>query len=137
MIKQIAAGFVLWRVEKSTRLYLLLQHTAGHWSFAKGRTEPGESLEATARRELVEETGILDVTIVAPLAEPTVYVINDYDGVAVEKTLYLFAACTSEKEVSLSQEHSAYGWFTYDVALDMATHEPTKQSIREANQIGF
>ena len=129
MIKQTAAGFVLWRVENSVRLYLLLQHTAGHWSFAKGRTEPGESLEDAARRELLEETGITDATIVAPLPEPTIYVINDYHGSVVEKTLYLFAAHTTQSNVTLSHEHSAYGWFMFEEAISKSTHEATKQAI--------
>ncbi len=30
----------------------------GLWSFPGGRTEPGEDAEATARRELLEETGL-------------------------------------------------------------------------------
>jgi 8-oxo-dGTP pyrophosphatase MutT (NUDIX family) len=31
---------------------------AGLWSFPGGRSEPGESPEATAQRELLEETGL-------------------------------------------------------------------------------
>ena len=31
---------------------------AGLWSFPGGRTEPGETAEETARRELLEETGL-------------------------------------------------------------------------------
>jgi 8-oxo-dGTP diphosphatase len=31
----------------------------GLWSFPGGRAEPGESAEATARRELMEETGLM------------------------------------------------------------------------------
>lgn len=137
MIKQTAAGFVLWRVENGTRLYLLLQHTAGHWSFAKGRTEPGESLEQAARRELFEETGIRQVEIVAQLPEPTVYVTKDYDGAVVEKTLYLFVAHTNESAVKLSHEHIAYGWFTLDDAISKSTHEATKQAIMQANELGL
>jgi 8-oxo-dGTP pyrophosphatase MutT (NUDIX family) len=135
MIKQIAAGFVLWRVENGVRLYLLLQHIAGHWSFAKGRTEPGESLEQTARRELQEETGITDATIVAPLPEPTVYTMKDYDGSVVEKTLYLFAAHTNESVVTLSHEHIGSGWFTFEEALAKATHEATRQAIIAAENL--
>lgn len=37
---------------------------AGLWSFPGGRAEAGESLEATARRELMEETGIAVGTLV-------------------------------------------------------------------------
>jgi 8-oxo-dGTP pyrophosphatase MutT (NUDIX family) len=32
---------------------------AGFWSFPGGRAEPGEEVEATARRELLEETGLV------------------------------------------------------------------------------
>jgi ADP-ribose pyrophosphatase YjhB (NUDIX family) len=47
---------------------------AGLWSFPGGRTEPGESAEATARRELREETGIeagrlVPLGIFAPVPE--------------------------------------------------------------------
>lgn len=135
MIQQTAAGFVLWRMEHGKRLYLLLQHIAGHWSFAKGRTESGESLEQAARRELQEETGITDITIIGQLPEPTIYVTKDYDGSVVEKTLYLFAAQTNESIVTLSHEHAAYGWFTFKKALEKATHEATKQVIMQANEL--
>jgi len=136
MIKQTAAGVVLWRLENGVRLYLLLRHTTGgHWSFAKGRIEPGESLENAARRELQEETGITDVTVVVQLTEPTVYVIRDYHGATVEKTLYLFAGYTNESAVTLSHEHIAYGWFTYEEALSKATHEATKRAIIETERI--
>ena len=134
MIKQTAAGFVLWRVENGKRLYLLLKHTAGHWSFAKGRTEPGESLEAAARRELQEETGITDVTIVGQLPEPNVYVTKDYDGSTVEKTLYLFAAHTTQDAVVLSHEHTDYGWFAFDEALAKVTHHETRDALTSAEK---
>lgn len=132
MIKQTAAGFVLWRIENGKRLYLLLKHTAGHWSFAKGRTEPGESLEAAARRELQEETGITYVTIVGQLSVPTVYVTKDYDGSTVEKTLYLFAAHTTQKEVVLSHEHTDFGWFVFEDALAKVAHHETREALVEA-----
>lgn len=134
MIKQTSAGFVLWRIENGQRLYLLLKHTAGHWSFAKGRTEPGESLEQAARRELQEETGITEIVIVGQLSEPTVYVTKDYDGSVVEKTLYLFAAETSEKKVTLSHEHTDYGWFTLEEALQKAVHEATRKALAEVEK---
>ena len=45
--------------KKPTRLFLLIQHQAGHWAFPKGHANPGESPAETARREFAEETGYI------------------------------------------------------------------------------
>lgn len=46
---------------------LLLRHrSGGHWSFPKGHVEAGESPEATAQRELLEETGLHIVRLLSP-----------------------------------------------------------------------
>ena len=37
---------------------LMVQHQKGHWGFPKGRAEEGEKPRETARRELLEETGL-------------------------------------------------------------------------------
>jgi len=60
-----SAGILLWR-RKGGRLEVLLGHNGGpfwakkdhgHWTVLKGEAEPGEELEAVARREFAEETG--------------------------------------------------------------------------------
>jgi predicted NUDIX family NTP pyrophosphohydrolase len=60
-----AAGTLLYR-EGSSGLEVLLVHSSGNynrgkpWSIPKGEPDPGEAdLEATARRETLEETGIV------------------------------------------------------------------------------
>ena len=59
-----SAGILLWR-RKGGRLEVLLGHNGGpvwakkdhgHWTVLKGEAEPGEELEAVARREFAEET---------------------------------------------------------------------------------
>lgn len=37
---------------------LLIRDRQGYWVFPKGHTDPGETLEQTALREVLEETGI-------------------------------------------------------------------------------
>jgi predicted NUDIX family NTP pyrophosphohydrolase len=60
-----SAGILLWR-SREGRLEVLLAHQGGpfwvnkdfgHWTIPKGEVEPGEELEAVARREFAEETG--------------------------------------------------------------------------------
>jgi predicted NUDIX family NTP pyrophosphohydrolase len=60
-----SAGILLWR-RRDDRIEVLLAHQGGpfwvkkdhgHWTIPKGETEPGEELEAVARREFAEETG--------------------------------------------------------------------------------
>jgi predicted NUDIX family NTP pyrophosphohydrolase len=58
-----SAGTLLYR-RNGERLEVLIVHPWGPynrrapWSIPKGRTNPGEDLEAAARRETVEETGV-------------------------------------------------------------------------------
>jgi predicted NUDIX family NTP pyrophosphohydrolase len=60
-----SAGILLWRTREG-RVEVLLAHQGGpfwvkkdlgHWTIPKGEAEPGEELEAVARREFAEETG--------------------------------------------------------------------------------
>ena len=59
-----AAGGVVWRTRAPSgraepRVDLLLIHRPAYddWSFPKGKPDPGETLQATAIREIAEETG--------------------------------------------------------------------------------
>jgi predicted NUDIX family NTP pyrophosphohydrolase len=65
MAERISAGILLFR-RAGGRVEVLLAHPggprfaardAGYWSIPKGEVEPGEALEAVARREFEEETG--------------------------------------------------------------------------------
>jgi 8-oxo-dGTP diphosphatase len=55
-----AAGGVVWRASPPERLEVLLVHRPRYddWSFPKGKADPGETPEATAAREVEEETGL-------------------------------------------------------------------------------
>jgi predicted NUDIX family NTP pyrophosphohydrolase len=68
---KLASGTVLYRVVDG-QVEVLLVHPAGNynrrapWGIPKGAPNPDEELEATARRETLEETGL---DIVGPLVD--------------------------------------------------------------------
>lgn len=64
MAKPVSAGLLLYRVTDAG-VSVLLVHPSGAynrkapWSIPKGLAEDGESWEETARRETIEETGVV------------------------------------------------------------------------------
>ena len=58
MIEQQSAGIITFIQTDHEILYLVLHYLSGHWDFAKGKLELGETLVQAAQRELFEETGL-------------------------------------------------------------------------------
>jgi 8-oxo-dGTP pyrophosphatase MutT (NUDIX family) len=66
MVKEISAGGVVYRKIDGQLEVQLIEDRFGKMTLAKGKMEPGETVEQTALREILEETGISG-QIVAPL----------------------------------------------------------------------
>ena len=57
MPKEISAGMIVYN--PILKKFLLLEYSS-HWGFVKGRIELGEDENKAAKRELKEETGIVE-----------------------------------------------------------------------------
>jgi predicted NUDIX family NTP pyrophosphohydrolase len=90
---KLASGTVLYR-HIDGALEVLLVHPAGNynrrapWGIPKGAPDPDESLEATARRETMEETGL---EIEGPLID-----LGHVDYTRSKKRVHAFAAKAPE-----------------------------------------
>jgi len=71
------------------------------WTTPGGRSEPGETLEQTLRRETAEETGITDMTIETYL--------GDVDGAMAGDTVPIFV-CRSPEEPKLMEPEKFSEW---------------------------
>ncbi|MDA0925061.1 MAG: NUDIX domain-containing protein [archaeon] len=113
---------------------LLLQYPQGHWDLPKGHVEGDDAnRHETMLRELAEETGIRDVTIIDGFEERTEYTFR-HKGKRQTKEVYWYYAETEELSVTLSHEHRGYLWLDWEQALDTITHDETRAVVEQAHR---
>ncbi len=111
---------------------LLLQYPQGHWDLPKGHVEDSDSDHmATVRRELHEETGIVDLKFVGGFAYRTSYSYH-HKGKRRDKEVHWYLGETDEITVQLSKEHRGYLWLPWDQALEFVTHDETRGVLHAA-----
>jgi bis(5'-nucleosidyl)-tetraphosphatase len=130
-----AAGIIVYRVTELGIVYLLIRYShAGHWDFAKGKIEQGETDKQAALRELYEETGITDIRIDETFFESIEYEFMQNDGSIARKSVHFFLGCTHQEHIRLSDEHNSFIWLSYNAALTRLTHETAKKLLAAAQE---
>jgi bis(5'-nucleosidyl)-tetraphosphatase len=138
----ISAGIIVYQLNNNQIEYLLLHYTAGHWDFAKGKVEKGETHEQAALRELQEEAGI-SATIIPDFKEHFSYFFHDNYNTAhlqlgsatslTQKTVYFFVGEAQSTDIVLSHEHIDYVWLPYEKALEQLTYNNAKIVLTHAH----
>lgn len=125
---ETSCGFILMNYDS----ILLLQYPQGHWSFPKGHIEEDDKDHfATAKRELLEETGISEVSIVDGWMSRTEYTFFS-KGNPTTKQVFWYLANTDELNVKLSHEHTNYMWVNFDEASEQLTFEQEVNLLNSA-----
>ncbi|MDI6883072.1 MAG: NUDIX domain-containing protein [Patescibacteria group bacterium] len=139
-----SAGAVVFHRRPAGEIeYLLLGQRAGHWGFPKGLIEAGETSEETAKREVKEEAGIENFSLIPGFKQIQKYFFKvkyDYQlergwkkGEGVFKIVIYFLCQAKTKEVKLSFEHEDYAWLNFKEALDRLTFRGAKEILKKAN----
>lgn len=117
--------------------FLIIKHRQGHWSFAKGHKENGESDFDTAKRELKEETGITEAKFISDKIELSEkYSFNSGNKHRVEKSVDYFIAEVFSDEVKIdNMEILEYDWLNLSSGLELVSFLESQNILNKANEI--
>ena len=125
MPREKSVGAIIFRREGGIIYYLLLHYPSGHWEFARGHGEEGESEMTTAKREIREETGLNNLKIIPGFREYSKFFFRrtynlkpDEKKTApwIFKLVVLYLAESKTSNVKISSEHQGYAWLPYEEA---------------------
>lgn len=124
-----SCGAVIYRIINDEVRYLLIKNRrSSNWSFPKGHMEDGETLEDTAIREVLEETG-MHIEIIPGFSSKSEYTIQN----RIQKTVMIFAANTSDTQTRIQHEEiEDYTWLPYERAYDSLKFDNDKTILKEA-----
>ena len=131
MIIEKSAGFILISDNDShntDRSVLLLHYVSGHWDFPKGNIEINENELQAAIRELKEETGIENFTLLPGFK----YILNykyTRKSTLISKQVTLFLASTKVNQVRISHEHIGYQWTDINSSVKQLTYSNAKNAL--------
>jgi bis(5'-nucleosidyl)-tetraphosphatase len=87
--REVSAGGVVYRLGSDGPEFALIK-ASGRWLFPKGTMEKGETPEATALREISEETGLPLGSLQVVRALPAIQYVFRWQGQLVFKTVHNF-----------------------------------------------
>lgn len=136
MIEQ-SAGVILFYLDQSRNIsVLLVRQRDKHWGIPKGHIEQGESLETTALRELREETGVEEVSLLSDhtIVEEYIYKRN---GIPTPKRVIYFVGITQttvlrKRSKKFIREVPIVQWVSYTEALSTLTYRDSRKILEDA-----
>jgi len=122
----VAAGGIVTRLTSKGRLRILLVHRPAYddWSFPKGKVDPGETVEAAALREVLEESGV-EARLGAELGT-----VEYTDPAGTRKIVRYWAMEAVNGEFVANSEVDEIKWLSRRKALDALSYEPDRALLQ-------
>ncbi|MBE6828485.1 MAG: NUDIX domain-containing protein [Ruminococcaceae bacterium] len=126
-----SCGAVVFRFINGERRFLLIKNRRStNWGFPKGHIEKGETREETAKREVLEETG-LNIEIFEGFCHKSEYTIRN----KIEKSVAIFLASTTDTQTKIQPEEiEDYIWLGYDAAMKTLNYPNDKEILTKAQE---
>jgi len=130
-------GAVIYRKTKEGEFKFLLLHYPGtkkdYWGLVKGHTEKGEKEITTLKREIVEETGIKNLSILPNFRKEIRYFFQLKEKTIFKRVIF-YLVKTGEIEVKISEEHIGYDWLNFEEAIKKITFWGVKKIFKKAGK---
>lgn len=146
MIFEKSAGAIIFREKDasvkrlaSSREYLILAYPRIEkpkeiiWGFPKGQVAEGEPELETARREIVEETGLSEFSFIEGFKEREKYLFKR-EGEFVSKVVVYFLAQATSNDVEISFEHNTFEWLPLEGALKRLSFKNAREILKKAEE---
>ena len=117
--------------------YILVVSQKGtSWSLPKGHIEDGEDPLAAAKREIYEESGIKNLTLVKRLPSYKRFKISlsGGDDMSEQKTIHMFLFMTTDKDLSpLDPDNPEARWLSKKDVTSILTHPKDKEFFQDVS----
>jgi 8-oxo-dGTP pyrophosphatase MutT (NUDIX family) len=130
-----AGGVVFRRGPEGQVVYLLIRDSYRNWGFPKGHLESGEPPADAARREVAEETGLVDLTLHGPIRVIDWYF--RFRGKTIHKYchFFLFESRVGEPVPQAEEGITECAWHPYEDALATISYDNARGVLRRAAEM--
>ena len=129
---EISCGAVIYTLIDDAVHYVIIYQLNGFHGFPKGHMEQGESQLETARREILEETG-LKVDFIDGFKQEVTYPLPQKPGVT-KKVIYFLARYQDQQPVFQESEVQDLKLLEYDDALRILEYDNSKGVLKKAHE---
>lgn len=125
IVREPTSGGIVFRFTKDRKdiEILLIQDSKERWTIPKGHIEPGETAKMTARREIEEETGLKNVSVLTWLGKIH-FKYRRLDKLVLMTTqIYLVQALDNHEMPIPEKWMKGIKWFSFAEALETIEYE--------------
>lgn len=130
-----AGGVVVRHVAGAEPLFLLIRDSYQNWGFPKGHVEAGECAQDAALREVAEETGVAQLTILGAI-DPIDWFFR-FRGQLIHKVchFYLMEAADARTSPQRAEGITACRWTSFDEAQSLIGYANARDVLRRAREM--
>lgn len=136
IVREPTSGGIVFRFTRDQKdiEILLIQDSKERWTIPKGHIEPGETAKMTARREIKEETGLKNVSILTWLGKIHFKYRRAEKLVLMTTQIYLVQALDAREQPVPEKWMKGIRWFSFAEALDAIEYDDIEKLMLMAKK---